>query len=150
MTLILVFLYLYSLYSLLNLFSSANCSVCFIVAFPPSRNSYHVVSVSVDFPSNSKGMALFIAQIMVILVLGRIYLNLALLQLLLCFVNGFRLKLMYISPIINIRSRPIHLHCFQLPLVLPQVKVITSFICNNKIREFLKMSNLVMLMKQDR
>ena len=35
------------------------------------------------------------------------------------FVNGFRLELMYISLIENIRSSLIHLHGFQLLVLLP-------------------------------
>ena len=41
---------------------------------------------------------------------GRIYLNLVLLLLLVNFVSGFRLEMMYISLIKNIRSSLIHLH----------------------------------------
>ena len=43
--------------------------VCFRVSFPSLRNSDYVVSVSIDFLSNSKGMALFITQLMTIFVL---------------------------------------------------------------------------------
>ena len=74
----------------------------------------------------------FIAQLMTILVLigivfvifwemshGRISLSSVLLLLLLNFVSGFMLELMYISLIQNIRSRLTHLHGFQ-QLVLLQ------------------------------
>ena len=117
LTVILVFLYLYYLYFLLNLFSSSNASVCFIVAFPPLGNPDHVfISAYIDFSSNSKEMFLFIPQLLVILVLGRISLNLVFLQLLLCSVNRLRLKL-YLSFNVNIRSRLIH--GFQLLVLLP-------------------------------
>ena len=49
---------------------------------------------------------------------GRISLNLVLLLLLVNFVSGFRLELMYISLIISIRSSLIHLHGFQLLVLL--------------------------------
>ena len=42
-----------------------------------------------------------------------------LLQLLMNFVSGSRLELMYISLVVNIRSDLIHLHGFQLLLLLP-------------------------------
>ena len=36
---------------------SSDTSICFTMAFPPLGNSdYAVASVSIDFPSNSKGM----------------------------------------------------------------------------------------------
>ena len=41
--------------SLLNLFLSSDASICSAMAFPPLGNSDHVVvSVSIDFPINSK------------------------------------------------------------------------------------------------
>ena len=41
--------------ALLDLFLSSDASICSIMAFPPLRNSNHVVvSVSMDFPSNSQ------------------------------------------------------------------------------------------------
>ena len=41
--------------ALLDFFLSSNASICSILAFPPLGNSDHVVvSVSVDFPSNSQ------------------------------------------------------------------------------------------------
>ena len=42
----------------LGLFISSNASICSTVAFPPLEN-FDCVSVSIDFPSNSKGDALF-------------------------------------------------------------------------------------------
>ena len=40
---------------LLNLFISSDASICSTMAFPPLGNSDHVlVSVSIDFPSNSR------------------------------------------------------------------------------------------------
>ena len=47
-------------HALLDLFLSSNASICSIMAFPPLGNSdYDVVSVSIDFPSNSKRDAPF-------------------------------------------------------------------------------------------
>ena len=45
--------------ALLDLFPSSGSSICSAMAFPPLGNSDHVVSVSIDFPSNSQGDALF-------------------------------------------------------------------------------------------
>ena len=56
--------------ALLDLFISSDASICSTMAFPPLVNSDHViVSVSIDFPSNSKRDACFIALRMTILVL---------------------------------------------------------------------------------
>ena len=56
--------------TLLGLFLSSDASICSIMAFPPLVNSDHViVSVSIDFPSNSKRVSCFIAFRMTILVL---------------------------------------------------------------------------------
>ena len=46
--------------ALLDFFLSSDASICSTMAFPPLRNSDHVVvSVSIDFPSNSQWDALF-------------------------------------------------------------------------------------------
>ena len=46
--------------ALLDFFLSSDASICSTMAFPPLGNSDHVVvSVSIDFPSNSKRVALF-------------------------------------------------------------------------------------------
>ena len=46
--------------ALLDLFISSDISICSIMAFPPLENSDHVVvSVFVDFPSNSQRDTLF-------------------------------------------------------------------------------------------
>ena len=55
--------------ALLDWFLSFALIVCSTVAFPPLQNSDHiVVSASLDFPSNLKGIPLFIVQLMTILV----------------------------------------------------------------------------------
>ena len=46
--------------ALLDFFLSSDASICSTMAFPPLGNSDHiVVSVSIDFPSNSQQDALF-------------------------------------------------------------------------------------------
>ena len=45
--------------ALLDLFISSDASICSTMAFPPLGNSDHVVSVSIDFLSNSKWNAPF-------------------------------------------------------------------------------------------
>ena len=40
--------------TLLDLFLSSDASICSTIAFPPLGNSDHVVSVYIDFPSNSQ------------------------------------------------------------------------------------------------
>ena len=95
--------------ALLDLFLSSDASICSTMAFPPLGNSDHVVvSVSIDFSTNSKWDILFILLIEMVFEIiwemfcGRIYLNSVLLLLLVNFVSKFRLKLMYISLIINL------------------------------------------------
>ena len=91
-----------------------------------------LLSVSIDFQSKSQHNAHFIMQLMNILVLiravfmiiwemfhGRISLNSVLLLLLVNFVSGFKLELMYISLIACIRSSLTHLHGFQHLVLLP-------------------------------
>ena len=46
--------------ALLDVFLSSDASICSTIAFPPLENSDHVViSVSIDFPSNSQWDDLF-------------------------------------------------------------------------------------------
>ena len=99
----------------------------------PLGNANHVVlSVSNDFLTNSKRDAPFYRIVMTILVLtgmvfvniwemfhGRISLNSVLLLLLVNFVSGFRLELMYISLTVSIRSSLTYLHGFQQLVLLP-------------------------------
>ena len=63
----------------------------------------------------------------------RISLNSVLLLLLVNFVSGFRLELMYISLIIIIRSSLMHVHGFQLLVLLLQFIEVIFFICTNRI-----------------
>ena len=116
-----------------DLFLSSGASICSTMAFPSLGNPDHVaVSVSIDFPSNSEWNALFHpiaydysrADGMIFVIIwqmfhGRISLSSVLLLLLGNFVSGFRLELMYISLIENIRSSLTYLHGFQLLVLLP-------------------------------
>ena len=117
--------------ALLDLFISSDaCSST--TAFPPSGNSDRIVcSISIDVPWNSQWNALFHCITYTILVLigmvfliiwemfyGRVSLNSNLLLLLVNFLSGFRLELIYISLIVSIRSSLFHLHGFQLLLLL--------------------------------
>ena len=93
-------------------------------------------SVFIGFPSDSKGMLLFIVQMVIILMLIEtifviikemfhwrmsvklIPLLLLLLLLLVNFLSGSRLELIHISLIINNRPRISHLYGFQLLVLL--------------------------------
>ena len=109
-------------------------------------------------------MLMLIGMVFVIiweLLHGRISLCLVLLQLLVNFMSRFRLELMYIPLIVSIRSSLIHLHGFQLHMLLPYFIEITSFVCTNRMnllnlksssdrlvivrKGFLKLPNLHML-----
>ena len=117
--------------ALLDLFISSDASISSTMAFPPLGNSDHVVvSVSIDFPINSKQDTPFhrVAYdysradwdgLLDHLFHGRISLNSVLLLLLVNFVSGFRLELMYISLIVSIKSNLTHLHGFQQLVLLP-------------------------------
>ena len=97
--------------ALLDLFLSSDASICFTMAFPSLENFSHlVVSVSIDFPINSKqdtpfhriaydyscadwdGLCDHLRD-----VAWRISLNSVPLLLLVNFVSGFRLELTYVS-----------------------------------------------------
>ena len=116
--------------ALLDLLLFSESSICSIMAFSPLENSDHVVSVFIDFPINLQWDALFpwiayhadwdgLCDHLRDDNHGRISLNLVFLLLLVNFVSGFRLELMYISLIENIRSSLIYLHGFQLLVLLP-------------------------------
>ena len=117
--------------ALLDLFLSSDPSICSTMTFPPLGNSdYVVVSVSINFPSNSQRDAPFHwipydyfhadwdalpdhlrdvpwEDTLVLLLLPP------------NFVSGFRMELMYIPLIENIRLSLTHLHGFQLLVLLP-------------------------------
>ena len=97
--------------ALLDLFLISDASICSTMAFPPLGNSDHVVVlVFIDFPTNSQrdapfhriaydysradwdGLCDHLGDVH-----GTISLNLVLLLLLVNFISGFRLELMYIS-----------------------------------------------------
>ena len=100
--------------ALLDFFSS-DASICSTMPFPPLENSDHVVvSVSIDFPSDSQQDALFHCIVYNYScaawdclcdhlrdVPSEDILNPVLLLLLVNFVSGFRSELMYISLIVS-------------------------------------------------
>ena len=100
------------------IFLSFDTSICSTLPFPPLKTSNLVlVSVSLTFQQTQHGMSHFIAYLMTILLLigmvfmiileifhGRISLNSVFLLLVVNFVSGPRLTLMYVSLIVNIRS----------------------------------------------
>ena len=101
--------------ALLDLFISSDASICSTMAFPPLGNSDHVVvSVSIDFPTNSQQDAPFhcIAYDYSHADWDGLsdHLNSVLLLLLEDFLSGFRLELMNISLIVSIKSSLTHLH----------------------------------------
>ena len=110
----------------LALFLSPDISICSTMAFPPLGNSDHVfLSVSIEFLSYSQWDPLFHCMAYdyscadwdglcdhLRYVPWEVSLNSVLLLLLVNFVSGFRLELMYISLIENIRSSLTHLHGF--------------------------------------
>ena len=113
--------------ALLDFILSFDNSVCTTMAFPPLRNSDHVVlSVSIYFPINTKQDPPFHR---VAYDYSRAdwdgfhdhfrdvpwedIFKLSLLLLLVNFVRGIRLELMYIFLIVSIRSNFTHLHGFQ-------------------------------------
>ena len=119
--------------ALLDFFLSSDASICSTMAFPPSGNSDHVViSVSIDFPTNSQQDAPFhcIAYDYSradwdglrdhlgdvpwedIFKLGA---SAAASE----FCQWIQVGIMYISLIENIMSSLIHLHGFQLLVLLP-------------------------------
>ena len=107
--------------ALLDFFLSSDTSISSTMAFPPLGNSDHVVvSVSIDFSrfiawlyNNSctdwDGLHDHLRDI------PRYWvsLNSVLLLLLVNFMGGFRLELMYISFILHMRPNLTHLHGFQ-------------------------------------
>ena len=109
--------------ALLDMFISSDSSICSTVAFLSLGKSDHVfVSAFVFFPSKCRKWYHFLLTILVLIgmvfvinqkmFLESLSLNMLLLQLLLNFVSGSRLELMYISLIINIRLNLIHSHGF--------------------------------------
>ena len=104
--------------ALFYLFLSSDASICSTMVFPPLENSDHVVlSVSIDFPTNSQqdapfhciaynysradwdGLCDYLKD-----VLWKDIFKLGTSAALVNFLSGFRLELMYIYHIENIRS----------------------------------------------
>ena len=111
--------------ALLDLVLPSDGSIYSTMAFPPLGNSDRVVSVSIDFPSNSKRDALFhrIANDYSCTDWDSLHDHLRDVPwediFKLNFVSVFRLELMYISLIVSVRSNLTHLHGFQQLVLLP-------------------------------
>ena len=119
--------------ALLDLFISSDASICSTMAFPPLGNSdFVVVSVSIDFPTNSQWDAPFhriaydysradwdgLCDHLRDVPWGDIFKLAASAAAASKFCGWVRLELMYISLIENIRSSLIHLHGFRLLMLL--------------------------------
>ena len=119
--------------ALLDLFLSSDASICSTMAFPPLGNSDHVVvSVSIDFPTNSQqdapfhriaydyshadwdGLCDHLRD-----VLWEDIFKLSASTAASEFCEWVQVGLMYISLIENISSSLIHLHGFQLLVLMP-------------------------------
>ena len=60
--------------ALLDLFLSSDASICSAMAFPPLGNSDHVVvSVSIDFPTNSPQEAPFHCIAYILVLIGMVF-----------------------------------------------------------------------------
>ena len=131
----------------MDLFISSDLSICSTVAFPPLRNSdIVVVSVSIDFPPNSKRGVSFqctaydysladldglFDHLRAVLCEDTFKLDASMAAAECC--SGSRLELMYIFLILNIRSNLIHFHSFQLLMLVEMI----SFVCTNRIDEII-------------
>ena len=125
-----------------------------LLVFFPQLLSFHweiLIMLLSQFPLTfhhiQNGMPHFITLLVTILVLmgqsswsfekmfhGRKSLNLVLLLLLVNVVSVFRLELIYISLIINVRSNLTHHHGFQLLVLLPYlIESLFFFICTNRM-----------------
>ena len=112
--------------ALSDLFISSDASVCSTMTFPPLGNSDHViVSVSIDFPKRDAPFHC-IASDHSCADCDSLHDHLRdvpwedIFKLLLVnFVSGFRLELMYVYLMVSIKSNPTHLHGFQLLVLLP-------------------------------
>ena len=118
--------------ALFDLFLSSDASICSTMPFSPLGNSDVLVTVSIDSPSNSQQDLPFHRIVYNYScadwdglrdhfrdVPWKDILSAVLLLLLVNFVSGFRLELMYTSLIENIRSNLKNLHGFQLLVLLP-------------------------------
>ena len=118
--------------ALLDLFLSSDTSICSTIAFPPLGNSDHVTVSFSNFPSNSQWDAPFhyiaydysradwygLCDHLRDVPWEDIF-KLGASAAVVNFVRGFRLELMYISLIENIRSSLTHLPGCQLLMLLP-------------------------------
>ena len=117
--------------ALLDLFLFSDASICSAMAFSPLGNSDHVVSISIDFPSNSQRDAPYHRRaydysadwdglrdhLRDVPWEDNFKLNASAAASEFC--EWFRLELMYKSLIVSIRSSLTYLHGFQLLVLLP-------------------------------
>ena len=163
--------------ALLDLCLYCDASICSTLAFPLLGNSDHaMVSVSIDFPVKSNMMPHFIVWLMATLMLiglvfviiwemihGKISLISVLLLLQVNFVSAFRLKLMYIphrqyqvkphlSPWFSTACAAAIVHRNHFFCLYQQSKSLKSKVkfrqTSNYCKGFLKLPNLLMLVKQ--
>ena len=154
-------------------FSFSAPSICYIMTFSSLGNSDDIVSVSTDFTSDSKRDASFDTAYDVWTDQEDLHNhlrdvpcqdNFKLLLLLLAYVTGSRLELMFLSLIINIRGNIIQLQPTQQCSAAIAHKKIISFVGTDRInllllkwspgrlafvaKGFLKLPNLSLLLKQ--
>ena len=111
----------------LDFFLSADASIFCTMVFPPLANSNHiVVSVLIDFTSNSQLDALLRDDHFRDVPWEDLLLPVN-------FVSRLELELMYISLIISIKSSLTYLYGFQLFVKLPYSREITFFVRTNRI-----------------
>ena len=116
--------------ALLDLYLSSDPRICSTMTFSPLGILMWLSQFPMTFHQTQYIMIHFITKLMTILELigmvviiwemlcWRISLNSMLVLLLVNFASGFRLELMYISLIVNIKSNLTHLHGFQLLVLL--------------------------------
>ena len=116
--------------ALLDLYLSSDARICSTMTFSPLGILMWLSHFPMTFHQTQYIMIHFITKLMTILELigmvviiwemlcWRISLNSMLVLLLVNFASGFRLELMYISFIVNIKSNLTHLHGFQLLVLL--------------------------------
>ena len=161
--------------SFLDLLIFTDPSICSTVSFPLIKSDHVVLSVSIVVPQ-TKIVILFcttkffyhsqvdrdsLRDHLRDISVQDIFKAVLLLLLQPNFISRPNLELMYLSLIVNIRLNLIHLHDFQLLVLLQQPKQTTLLFCTNRINlqnlsksliiiaeGFLNLSNLLMLIKQ--
>ena len=126
--------------ALLGLFLYFDASIFSTVAFLPWETQFMFLSwFLLTLPKLKRDhlfywtayafLLLVLIGVIWVMFLGRISLSSVLLLLVLNFMSGCRLELMYISLIVNVRPRLTHLHDFQLIVLLPWLLEIPFLVC---------------------